>query len=244
MLALGVLLLAACSTSGPKSNDPALAEAAEVNLGLAQGYIQRGEYEIALDRLRKAESLAPRSAEVQTMLGYLHERIRRPEVAERHYRRSIELAPESGAILNNYGGWLCRVGRPKEADAWFRKALDDPFYRTPEAALANAGRCALQARDMQAAEGHFRRALEFDPDNTMVLESLAMVSLELGRALNARAFLQRREGLPDVGPGLLELGARIERALGDTAAADRYLERLNRDFPEYRPSTPDSQSRP
>lgn len=241
------LLLAACG-SAPKrlpSMEPTQDErAAQLNIELAAGYIESGEYEIALERLRRAERLDPRSAEVQTLLGILHEEIRRPEQAARHYERSIQLAPDQGAILNNYGAWLCRSGRPAESYAWFRKALDDPFYRTPQAALYNAGACALDAGDTAQAEEYLRRVVELDPTNAQVLYQLAVLQVAKGDFMRARAFIQRRESVGNVDPQTLELAARIETALGDRAAADRYNARLRSQFPEYRPSTPEQPGTP
>lgn len=248
MMLAFALLTTGCVSSGQQSSgqraDSNAAEAAQLNLSMAQGYMQRGEYEIALDRLHKAEALAPKSADIQTMLAFLHEQIRRPEKAEKYYKRSVELAPESGLVLNNYGGWLCRTGRAAEADAWFLRALDDPFYKTPEAALVNAGRCALQAQQPASAERYFRQALEIDPNDPSALENLASMNLEQGQYLRARAFLQRRVALPGVGPELLDLGSRIETALGDLAAARRYQDRLREQFPDYRTSPSDRSPRP
>lgn len=245
---LVLALLSGCVSSGQQSNkqraESNAAEAAQLNLSMAQGYMQRGEYEIALDRLQKAEALAPKSADVQTMLAYLHEQIRRPEKADRYYRRSIELAPENGVVLNNYGGWLCRTGRAAEADIWFQKALDDPFYKTPEAALVNAGRCALFAQRPELAERYFRQVLDLDPKNPSALENLAALSLENNEYLKARAFLQRREGLANIGPEMLDLGYRIETALGNSTAADKYSDRLREQFPDYRTTPRDPGPRP
>ncbi|PKL97594.1 MAG: type IV pilus biogenesis/stability protein PilW, partial [Gammaproteobacteria bacterium HGW-Gammaproteobacteria-7] len=219
-------------------------EAVRLNLGLAQGYMQRGDYEVALERLLKAEKLDPKSADVQTMLGFLNERIGRAELAKKHYSKSVELNPDSGAILNNYAAWMCRDGRAGEADAWFRRALKDPFYKTPEAALSNAGKCALDADDSARAEQYFRQLLEINPASAPALEHLARLSLEQGKLMSARAFWQRREAMPVEDPLLLDLAARIEQALGNAEGARRYQQRLSSDFPDFRPPTPTTQPRP
>lgn len=232
-------LLSGCGSAGGARSAAPTPEAFELNLGLAQGYIQRGDYEIALDKLRKAEALNPKSADVHTLYGVLYERINRPEKAEMHYAKAVELAPEGGMMLNNYGAWICRSGDPARADQWFRKALDDPFYKTPIAALSNAGKCALQAGDLAAAEGYFRRALDIDGNHPDSLVEMATLSLNKGDLLRARAFWQRRESLPIKQPDLLELAIRIETALGDENAVKRYRQRLQDEFPQYRPSTPD-----
>lgn len=248
LLACGAaLVLSACATSPERmgSREPTDQErAAQLNLGLAAGYIEQGDYEVALERLQRAERLSPSSAEVQSMLGLLYEQIRRPALAQQHYERSVRLAPESGSALNNYGAWLCRSGRPAEADQWFRRALDDPFYRTPTAALSNAGACALAAGNTTAAEGYLRRVVELEPNNPEVLLQLAKLQVRNGDFMRARAFIQRREAVAEMDPEALELAALVEDRLGDRSSADRYRSRLRSQFPEYRPSTPEPPETP
>lgn len=243
-LALAVLLVG-CAGSGarPGASDER-ARLATQNVAMGQQYLEKGMYEIALQRLQEALRHDPRSADAHSLLGVLYERIGRPALAEEHYSRSVRLAPERGAILNNYGAWLCRNGRPAEAGEWFVRALDDPFYRTPVAALANAGTCAMLAGRPEQAEEYFRRVLDFDANHLDSLHQLTVLSYAKGDLLRARAFSQRRlaGGAPD--PGVLELAARIEDGLGDNAAANRYRARLRTEFPDYRPTSPDSPRTP
>ncbi|MFC4727510.1 type IV pilus biogenesis/stability protein PilW [Coralloluteibacterium thermophilus] len=212
--------------------------AAETNVGLARGYLERGEPEVALQRLNRALELDPGSADAHTMIAVVYEQVGRPHLAERHYERATRLAPNDGGVLNNYGAWLCRNGRAAEADAWFARALDDPFYRSPGAALANAGACALQAGNQARAEEYFRRAVELRPDDAHALEQLARLSYARGEYLSARAFIERRKGAGPATADTLELGGRIEEALGDMRAAQRYRERLRTEFPEHNATVP------
>lgn len=235
--------LAGCA-GGPAGTGSAVptatSRAADENVALAQQYIRDGQYEVALGRLQHALTLDPRSANAHTMMGLLNERIGREQQAGVSYRRATELRPESGDMANNYGTWLCRNGQRSEGMGMFERALQDPFYRTPGIALANAGSCARQAGELDRADGYLRRALAEDPTNPRVLQDLAHIQYSRGDFLRARAFLQRRESSGEVGPELLELAARIEDSLGDASAANRYRSRLLSEFPEYRPSTPDS----
>lgn len=211
----------------------------EVNLGLAQSYMGKHDYQIALEKLKKAEAADPRSAMVQSMLGLLYEEIKRPQQAGAHYDRSVALAPQQGAIANNYGGWLCRSGRAAESLGWFDRAIDDPFYKTPELALANAGRCAIEAGDADRAVGYFRRVLEIQPNDAQVLGDMALLSFQQGDLLRARAFLQRRESLGPLTPEQLELAAKVEQGLGDVGAAQRYRMLLLERYPEYPANKPE-----
>src|SRR3546814_1257857 len=90
----------------------------------------------------KAEALDPRSAQTQSMLGLLYERIGRPALAEPYYEKSAKLAPRDGATLNNYAIWLSRSKPSEESLSWFNRALVDPFYQT----RAKIGRAHVRTR--------------------------------------------------------------------------------------------------
>lgn len=240
-----LLLLAACagtSSTRPRGEPTAAESAAETNLKLGQAYMQQGQLELALDKLQKAIALDPKSSSAHTVLAVLLERIGRTEQAGRHYAEAVELAPTDGSALNNRGAFLCRAGAYAEADALFQKALQDPFYRTPASALANAGVCADEAGDTASAERYFRRTLDFEPRNLTALLRLSQIHYDKQDFLRARAFLQRMEGAGGVSPVALELGARIEEQLGDGEAARRYRRRLGAEFPDFIPQDPSGET--
>lgn len=240
-----IVLGAALSACGGNSRpDVDIEHAVQTNLGLAQSYMGKGDFEAALDKLHKAEALDPRSAQTQSMLGLLYERIGRPALAEPYYEKSVKLAPKDGATLNNYAIWLCRSKRSEESLSWFDRALDDPFYKTRAMAYGNAGRCAVEAGLMERAEGYFRKALEIDPNFTDVLEDMASLSLRRGDFLRARAFIQRREALGPVGPLLLDIAAQVEDGRGDHEAAQHYRKELIEKFPEYQSTLPGANKKP
>lgn len=238
---LAALATAACGGGMTRSDTD---HAVQTNLGLAESYMRSNDYETALAKLKKAESLDSHSADVQSMLGFLYASIRRPEQADEYYQKSVKLAPRAGGILNNYATWLCRSRRSEQSLEWFDRALDDPFYKTQSMALANAGRCAVEAGDLERADGYLRRALVIDPNLPDVLQDMAALSYRRGDLLRARAFVQRREAGGEIGPGLLELAAKVEDGLGDTEAAKRYRDRLVKEFPEFRSSLPGAAKEP
>ncbi|MCX7555391.1 type IV pilus biogenesis/stability protein PilW [Xanthomonadaceae bacterium JHOS43] len=228
-------LMACDSNPSRKSVSGDAKEAAELQVKLGRGYMEQGELEVALQRLQRALQLDPRSVDAHTLMAVLHERINRPVQAESFYRKAERLAPDNGDVNNNLGAFLCGSGKHGEADAYFRKALDDPFYRSPVSALANAGVCALKAGDHVKADGYFRQVLAAQPDNVVALFELARLNYLHDDPMRARAFLQRLEANAPGDPVVLDLGQRIEALLGDTAAANRYASRLQNEFPDYTP---------
>jgi type IV pilus assembly protein PilF len=207
--------------------------AVDTNIGLSEQYIESKDYEAALDKLQKALRIDGSSAAAYSMLGLLYERINRPQLAEQNYAKSARLAPDKGAIQNNYAQWLCHSGHPAESDAYFRKALDDPFYKTPAAALSNAGACALMAGKLDVSETYYRQLLALDANNVDALQQLAALLYQRGDYLRARAFMERRVNAGEANPRMLDLAARIEDKLGDRDAADGYRKRLVSEFPQY-----------
>ncbi len=207
--------------------------AADTQVNLGVGYMQRGHNELALERFERALRFNPRSALAYSSMGVLYERITRPDLAEKNYRKATELEPKKGDVRNNFGQFLCRIGRYEEADTEFKAALADPFYHTPALAASNAGKCARAAGHMQAAEKYLRLALEKNPETTEAFLPLASLLFARGQSMNARAFLQRHEasGL-EQSAEFLKLAAQVEEKLGDSKAAGTYRERLNNEFPD------------
>lgn len=251
VLLTGALLLAACSRSpnvkAPKikgseqiapdysySDSEATKRRVQVRdtLGLASQRLASGDLVEAEKQLHKVLKLDPSSADAYTMLGIIQSRRGNAVAAGEQYRRAAELAPDRGEVLNNYGAWLCANAYPAEALVWFDRALAAPGYRTPGSALANAGGCALKSGQTERAERDLRRALEIEPRNAYALASMAEYQYAQGRYFEARAFAERRLAAAPADASVLQLAARIEERLGDKAAANRYQQRLGKEFPQ------------
>lgn len=229
LILLLMVSLAACSST-PEKSGQSTRKAAETNTALGRNYMDRGQYEIALEKLKRAVAYDKTYAPAHTLLGVLYETIGKTEEAGDEYKLALRYDPSSGAVNNNYGAFLCANGEPENADRYFLAAIDDPFYDTPAIALANAGSCAMERGDLDKAETYLRQSLEFDSQLGTALLPLAEISFRQGAFLRARAFLQRFEALGVVDEESLMLGYRIETALGDEKSAAKYrseLEKLN-----------------
>lgn len=205
---------------------------AESNTSLGLEYMNRGQYEVALGKLKKAVREDPGYAPGQTVLAVLYERIGEDDLAGKHYKLAYEADPRDGDVNNNYGVYLCKTGKQAQALAHLEKALDDPFYSSPAVALTNAGSCALSSDDLVEADKYLRRALRADPEFPDALMNMAKLSFEQKNYLTSRAFMQRYEAVAQHGPESLLLGYKIETASGDRKAANKYKLALETNFPE------------
>jgi type IV pilus assembly protein PilF len=227
---LALTLLAACS-SAPERSATDARKAAETNTALGRQYMERGQYEISLEKLKRAIAFDETYAPAHTMLGVLYETIGERDLAEAEYRKAVRHDPEDGSVNNNLGAFLCGVGKREEADQYFRTAIDDPFYETPQVAQSNAGSCALERGDLDTAETYLRQSLKRDPRMAAALLPMAEVSYRKGAYLQARAFLQRYEAVAARSRESLLLGVRVETALGDEASAEQYRRALRDNYP-------------
>lgn len=225
------LILAACAAPQPVEVDSNARRAAETNTQLGQQYIARGQYQIALEKLKRAVAHDKTYAPAHTVLAYLYKTIGEPKLAAVEYREALKYDPDDGDVNNNYGALLCAEGKMKEADAYFMKALEDPFYDTPELALSNAGLCAMNAGDLDKAERYLRQSIEYDKDLAASLLALGNLSYQRGEYLSARAFLQRYEAVASHTEESLLLGFRVETELGDKESAEKYRRDVLRKFP-------------
>lgn len=224
------------SSSGdrlPRTSKAQQAEdAARIHTELGQHYLEGGDLQTAMEKLTKALQFDDNYAPAHTVIAVVYERINDLANAELHYRRAVALEPSKGAPNNNLGAFLCRTGKPQEAESYFRKAVADPFYKTPDVALTNAGVCQLKSNNAAAAQEEFRDALQKNPNNGEALFQLAKLLFDSGDAFRARAFLQRFDALGKPSPDAYRLGYLIESRLGNTDAAQSYRQRLLGQFPD------------
>jgi type IV pilus assembly protein PilF len=237
LLAVFLLAMLAACASSPDMKEDERRKAAETNTALGRQYLDRGQYEIALDKLKRAVAYDREYAPAHTMLAVLYETIGETEDAEREFRLAVRYDPEDGDVNNNLGAFLCRQGKGREADPYFLAAIEDPFYSTPGVALANAGSCALADGQLDKAEAYLRQSLKYDQRMPEALLPLAEVSYRKEAYLQARAFLQRYEAVASENEESLRLGYLIETALGDQSAAERYRLELRENYPNALPRT-------
>ncbi|MGB5486745.1 MAG: type IV pilus biogenesis/stability protein PilW [Lysobacterales bacterium] len=234
VLVMAVVLISGCASQQNQDPDRVSNKrlAAESNTSLGLEYMNRGQYEVALGKLKKAVREDPTYAPAHTVTAVLYERIGEQDLAGKHYKNAYEADPKDGDVNNNYAVYLCQTGKESQAIGHFLRALDDPFYSSPSVALTNAGSCALETGDYAQADEYLRRALKIEADFPDALVNMSRLNYEQNEYLTARAFMQRYEAVAVHEAETLLLAYRIEMASNNKKGANTYKLMLESNFPE------------
>ncbi len=218
-----VVLLSACA--GKQFNTPTH-KLSQTYAEKGAAYLAEGNLEVAASDLKKSLALDPNNATAHGTLALVYEQLEMLDLAAKHYRRAVALKPDDPGIVGNFGRFLCHHGRAEEGLKLLKQAAADKLYPKRWIPLTNAGECAFGVGRYEEAEQYLREALKLDPDNALALKAMALLMLAKQEYLKARAFLQRYEATHELTAETLELGFKIESALGDSKAADAYRKRL------------------
>ncbi len=230
------LFLSACG--GGQSNvkkdkaEANLKEASVTNVQLGVGYLRRGDYEVAQEKLLKAIEQDSSNVVAYTTMAFLLMQINKLEEAEEYYLDALDIKENDPELRNGYGTYLCRAGRLDEAMEQFKEAYGNPFYKTAYLAYSNAGTCLLQADKYELAEKMLRKALKLQPELSGALISMAELAIKTKKFMMARAYVQRYHAINKLSAESLWVQVQAERALGAKEHYHKYARQLLDEFPD------------
>lgn len=233
-----LLLITGCATKPTTENDLGGLDRedekspADIYVQLGIAYMQEGQYQTAMKKLRRGLEMDPQNANIHNVMALLYERLNDTTNATVHFDKAIALKPRDPYILNARGSHYCKLQKFAEAEKDFLAALDNPLYPTPWIALTNAGQCAMRNSDFDKAEKYFRLALGRNSKYPPALEQMAEISFLQQNHLSARAYLERLRAVAQPTAANLWLGIRIEKALGNKEAMEGYKSELEKLFPD------------
>ena len=229
-LLLVMALVQGCASSGDVSADKAQ-DASQFNAQLGAQYLRRGELDQAREKLLKALDQDDNNALAHVTYAQLQARIQQPESAQVHFKKALQLEPDEADHRNSYGIYLCEQQQYTEAREQFRAAADNPYYRTPEFALDNAGICMLDANRLNEAEGYLREALRVNPQFANAYLHMADLMHRRERLTVADAYYQRFTAYGRESAESLLMGLKIKRDAGQLRTAEQFASRLLNEFP-------------
>jgi type IV pilus assembly protein PilF len=234
-----LLSVAACTTTRTTSATAPTAgnwteaplEAAKYNVELGVAYLRQGNLADARTKLERALKEDPQNPAAHAAAALLYEQLGEESKADQHYATALRLKPGDPDILNNYGVFLCRHDRAPQGEGLLLQATRDPLYQTPEVAFNNAGVCMRGVNRSAEAEKYFLQALAFRPRFSDPMLQLADMHFRSARYADAHIYVLRYLETAPASPEVLWLGVRVERALGNVAAAEAYAKRLKTEYP-------------
>ncbi|MCG6940743.1 MAG: type IV pilus biogenesis/stability protein PilW [Thiohalocapsa sp.] len=236
-LALCAVLLAGCAAGEAKREATGMgvepkSSPADLYVNMAAAYYQRGQLDAALERGLRALDEDRHSANAHYMLAIIYRRLGKQVEAEHHFGEALALEPDNPEFLNAQGTMLCADQRYKAAIDLFQRAVANPLYKTPEVALMNASDCSQRANHPTDAERYLRESLSRNANYPPALLAMARLSYERDDAQTARDYLARYGRVAQPTPAALLLAYRVERKLGDKAAAKTLADVLRKRFPD------------
>lgn len=116
-----------------------------INLGAV--YNRTGEYQKAVDAIRKGLQYEKRSVEGYYNLGVAHRKLGQHAMAVTAYKEALRLDPNFAEAHQNLGNVFLDQGLPEQAAAHYRKALElRPDLERAKRGLADAERAAALAK--------------------------------------------------------------------------------------------------
>lgn len=225
-----LVLVQACAQQGngrPKNDS----DAAQYNAQLGAQYLRRGDLDQALEKLSKALEQDESNALAHVTYAQLQHRVDEPENAQKHFKLALSLEPNEAEHRNSYGIYLCQVENYELAQEQFREAAENPYYKTPEFALDNAGLCMLDADRLPDAETYLREALRVNPKFGNAYLHMSDLMLRQQRLTVAEAYFDRYKVYGQESAESLWLGYKIKNEAGDDDGARAYSSRLLDQFP-------------
>ena len=150
--------------------------------------------QIAVERLNKIVSKGQVNERVYFNLGMLSMDGGNSESAEVWFRKAIELKTDFRSALFNLALLLSDSERPLEAAPFLHQLIKHHPNHTK--GLILLGDIYINhLRDLEAAEGCYRKILAVEPENVQGLHNLCVVMVERGQLGAARTCLQRAHSL-------------------------------------------------
>lgn len=216
------------------SDETTTEKRASIRLQLAIGYYQEGNYEVALDEVKKALGHKSDYSDAYMVRALIYTKMGEMALAEDNYQSALRLAPANPDLANNYGSFLCQNGRGSLAMPYFESALKNPMYQSPVKAMVNAGDCALKMKQYAAAERYLTEAMRIEPNVPTIHAGLARVYFVRRDYTRAGFFIGRLTQLnkpENLSADLLWLAVRIQRKLGDSSLESSLATQLRRRHP-------------
>jgi type IV pilus assembly protein PilF len=254
VMLFAVALLGGCASQAQRAaemgggapvgaSESAVLKRVQLRLELAEGYYQRGQFQIALDEVNKALADKPDAVAAYNMRALIYMALGDNAKAEANFHEALRLSPDNADALHNYGWFLCQQKRYPAAFVQFDKALASPNYRYPVRTYLALGVCQYRAGDLNASEATLKKGFALDPANPALSTNLALVLDRLGKSKEALFYISRVNNGQYASAQSLWVGILIARHAGNALDAAQWTNQLEQRFPDSREAIAAQQGR-
>ncbi|QZA80355.1 type IV pilus biogenesis/stability protein PilW [Deefgea piscis] len=206
---------------------------ASVRTRLASEYYKVGQYPIAVDEAKKAIAADAKYVLAYNVMALSYWALGDKTTAADIFKQALKIEPSNSDVNHNYANFLCANGQVQQAETHFNTALSDPLYPTPENTMMAAANCALSNQDNALAAQWYKKILIQRPNYLQAKFQLSNLMLKSGDLPEAkRLFVDLYRSSKPTPVELLWLGVRVERAIGNKTAEQRYAKELLSAFPD------------
>lgn len=191
----------------------------------AQRLYEAGDYDGALEMLRRGSTLYPDAVELMVSLGYTQ--LAREEYvwARRDFERTLAVEPDHEDALVGLGEAYIKLGERARGFQCFERVLDLGFGRDLDLMLS-IGRALFREGLWEQSARFFRRAVEADENSADAAADLAYTFHRQGDGVQARLWLERALQLDPSQHDARALLANLFYDGGDPEKALDHLERI------------------
>lgn len=226
-----LLFLVGCAVKTERVGvDTKKASIANAELGVA--YLSRGQYDVAMNKLKKAINFDDENTNAHHYIAELYRRLEQNNLASEHFKIAMDLNEEDSSIKNNYGIFLCGTGEYSKGLALFNEVLLDPLYSDKGKAYENMGLCTKKQGNIRITEKYFQTALKFNANLPAALLGLAQISFDKKNINAAESYFNRHNKISRHSAQSLWLGVLIERKKGRSGRSGSYVLKLKGNFPD------------
>ena len=191
----------------------------------AQSLYEAGDYDGALEMLRRGAALYPEAVDLLVSIGYTY--LAREEYlwARRSFSQALEREPDHEDALVGLGESRLKLGERARGFQCFERVLDLGFGRDLDLMLS-IGRALFREGLWEHAERFFRRAVAADEKSAEATADLAYTMHRQGDGVQARLWLDRCLELDAENHDARVLLANLFYEGGEPESALDHLERI------------------
>jgi Tfp pilus assembly protein PilF len=181
-------------------------------------YMEKGDFENALESLKNARNLDPNSSRIYNALGLIYYKYGMNDKAVECYLKSLELKNNAPEIRNNLAAVYLTLGEYQKAIEQCELAIKNKAYLSPSAAYFNMAQAYYFMGNLSQAKISYAKSLNNEPHFDRAHFGYAMVLKETNDMTNAVKHLKT---CIEINPEYVEAYYELGIILFDSHADDK-----------------------